>query len=214
MLGIRQRLSPSGVGQGDKTVVCPLIGQSRSVHLLGQPQATVEADIDAKGVPSLEADVTTADHGVFVVMIEMKTFALFSNGLEPFAVSGSAHGHGQARFHRAQDGNQAAADAVTRSNVLNELFLAGFAGAQELVRPLGASSQVLSFLKETVSHALGMAGEVAQTNLGSAQVGAHPLGRKQRTQASMEAQAVPTTQGALDQGAKLVHKAFGNEVFR
>jgi len=181
--------------------------------LLGEPQAAVEADIDAKRVPGLEADMTTADHRVFVVVIEVKTTALFTDRLEATALASSTHGHGQTGFDCPQNGNQAAPNAVALSDVLNELFLAGLAGAQEVVRPPRIGGQALGLLEETMSQAFGMGGEVGEANLGGTEIGAHPLWRKQRTEAGMEAEAVPATQSALEKRTELVHKTLGNQVF-
>jgi len=185
-----------------------------STHGHGQAEPTVEADIDAERIPGLEADVTTAHDGVFVVVIEVKTFALFAYGLEPSPVSGAANGHSQARLDRAEHGDEAAFDLVALSNVLNELLLAGLSGTQEMVRPLGGGRDLLRFLEEAVSQRLGVLGKVNQPDFGGTQIRTHPLRGKQRTEAGVEAKAIPATQGALDQRTKLVHKAFGNEVFR
>ena len=114
----------------------------------------------------------------------------------------------------AEHGDEAAFDAVALSNVLNELLLANPSGTQEMVRPLGRGRQLLGFLKEAVSQRLGVLGEVNQPDFGGTQIRTHPLWGKQRTEAGVEAEAIPTTQDALDPRAKLVHKAFGNEAFR
>jgi hypothetical protein len=65
-----------------------------------------------------------------------------------------------------------------------------------------------------MSQPVSVVGKIHQSDFGGAEISAHPLGRKERTQAGMEAQTIPTAQGTLDPGTKLVHKAFGNEVFR
>jgi hypothetical protein len=213
VLRVGQTLGAEGIGQFNEAVVSPPIGQARGVHWLGQHEPPVEADIDAERIPGLQADVTTAHHGMFVVVIEVKTFALFAYGLEPSPVSGAAYGHSQARLDGAQDRDEAAVDLVALSNILNELLLADLSRTQEMVRPLGRGRQLLGFVKEAVSQPLGVLGKVNQPDFGGTQIRTHPLWRKQRTKAGVEAEAIPTTQGALDQRAKLVHKAFGNEVF-
>ena len=80
-------------------------------------------------------------------------------------------------------------------------------------RPSGRGGPALGFLQEPVRQGFGVWGEVHQADLGRAQVGSHPLGGEAGAQAGVEAEAIPTSQGALDQRPKLVPKAFGNEVF-
>jgi hypothetical protein len=182
--------------------------------LLGQPEPTVEANVHAEGIPGLQADVTAADQGMFIVVVEVEAAALFTHGLKPSAVTAAAHGHGQAGFDGAQDRDQAALDVVALGDVLNQLLFAGLAGAQEVVRPSGRGGLALSLLQEAVSQRFGVLGEVHEADFGRAQVGPHPWGRKERAQAGVKAEAVPTTQRTLDERTKLVDKAFGNEVFR
>jgi hypothetical protein len=158
--------------------------------------------------------MTAAYDRMLVVVVKVKTLPLLEDRLEPSPVSGAAHGYSKARLERAQYRDEAAVNLVALSNVLNELLFAGLSGTQEMVRPLGGGSPLLGLLKELVSQGLGVLGEVHQSDFGGTQIRTHPLWGEQRTEAGVEAKAIPTTQGALDQRAKLVHKTFGNEVFR
>jgi hypothetical protein len=158
--------------------------------------------------------MTAAYDGMLVVMVKMKTLTLFEDRLEPSAVSGAAHGQSQAGLDGAQDRDETAVNPVALSNVLNELLFADFRGTQEMVRSLSGGGPVLGFLKEALSQGLGVLGEVNQPDFGGTQIRPHPLRREQRTEAGVEAKAIPPAQGALDQRAKLIHKTFGNEVFR
>src|SRR6266496_3301981 len=211
MLGVGQGLGAGRVGQFDKTVVSAPIGQVSGIHLLGQPEPTVEADVHAEGIPGLQAHVTAAQHRMFIVVVEVKTFALFQCGRKPAPFRAAAYGDGQARFQGAQDGNEAGAHPITSSDVFDEVLLAGLAGTQEMVRPSSGGGGLLGRLAHPFGEGLRVGGEVDQAYFGGAQVGAHTL--KQRTEAGVEAESIPTTQGAVDQGTKLVHKGFGNEVF-
>ena len=82
-----------------------------------------------------------------------------------------------------------------------------------MVRPSSSGGGVLGRLAHPFGEGLSVGGKVDQAHFGGAQIGAHPLGRKQRPEAGVEAEPIPTTERALDQRAELVHKAFGNEVF-
>ncbi len=150
---------------------------------------------------------------MFIVVIEMKTFALFQCGGKPAALRAAAYGDGQAGFQGAQHGNEAGAHPITSSDVFDEVFLAGLAGTQEMVRPSSSGGGLLSRLAHPFSEGLRVGGEVHQADFRGAQIGAHPLGRKQRPEAGVESEPIPTTERALDQRAELVHKALGNEVF-
>src|SRR5437773_10876268 len=68
--------------------------------------------------------------------------------------------------------------------------------------------------QQAVRQRVSVLGKVREPDFGGTQIGAHPLWRRQGAEAGVEAEPMPTTQGALDQRTKLVHKAFGNEVFR
>src|SRR6266705_3937600 len=148
-----------------------------------------------------------------IVVIEMKTFALFQCGGKPAALRAAAYGDGQAGFEGTQHGNEAGAHPITSSDVFDEVFLAGLAGTQEMVRPSSSGGGLLGRLTHPFSEGLRVGGEVDQPYFGGAQIAVHPLGREERPQAGVEAQAIPPAQSALDQRAELVHKAFGNEVF-
>src|SRR6266542_2133043 len=212
-LRIGQLLSTAGIAQLDKTVVGAVVAQTGGIHLLGQPESPVEANVHAKGIPGLQTQMTAAHHRMFIIVIKVEAFALFEHRRKPTAVAGAPHRHGQARFDGTQDGDKALAHAVAPGDVFDELFFAGLAGTLEVVRPLGGSSQILSLLTQTVRERLGVGGKVHQPDFGGAQIGAHPLGREQWTKAGVEAQAIPAPQGVLDKGTELVDKTFGNEVF-
>ena len=214
MLGVGQGLGTGGVGQFDETIVGAAIGQAGGVHWLGQPEPAVEADIHAEGIPALQAHLTTAHDRMFVVMVKVKAFALFEHGGQPAALAGAAHGHGQAGFDSPKDGDEAGAHAVPPGDIFDEILLAGLGRTQEVVRSAGGGGEVLGLLKQTVSQPLGMLGEVHPADFGGTEISVHPLRRKERTEAGVEAEAIPTAQSALDQRAKLVDKALGNEVFR
>ena len=213
VLGIGQLLRLSGISQFDKAIVGASVGQSGGIHLFSQPEAAVEANVHTKGIPALQADMTAANDGMLIVMIDMKAFALLANGLEPAAFTTATHRHGQARLDGPQHGDEATFDSVTLGDLLNQLFLADLVGAQELIRPMRCRRQALGLFQNPVGQRLGVLGKINQADFGGAQIGAHPLRRKEWAQAGMEAQTVPTAQGAVDQGAELVHNAFGNEVF-
>ena len=83
-----------------------------------------------------------------------------------------------------------------------------------MVRPVAGGRQVLGLLQKAVGQRLGMRFEVHQTDFGGEQIRSHPLWGKERPQAGVEAQAIPATQGALDERTKLIGEAFGNELFR
>src|SRR6266508_57559 len=212
-LRIGQLLSTAGIAQLDKTVVGAVVAQTGGIHLLGQPESPVEANVHAKGIPGLQTHMTAAHHRMFIIVIKGEAFALFEHRRKPTAVAGAPHRHGQARFDGTQDGDKALAHAVAPGDVFDELFFAGLAGTLEVVRPLGGSSQILSLLTQTVRERLGVGGKVHQPDFGGAQIGADPLGREQWTKAGVEAQAIPAPQGVLDKGTELVDKTFGNEVF-
>jgi len=158
--------------------------------------------------------MATAHPRMLVVVVKVKTLPLLEHGLEPSSISGAAHGEGQARLDRAEHGDEAAFDPVALSNVLNELLLANPSGTQEMVRPLSGGSPLLGFLKQAVSQRVSVLGKVNEPDFGGTQIRTHPLWRKQGAEAGVEAEPIPTPQGALDQRTKLIHKAFGNEVFR
>ena len=72
--------------------------------------------------------MAAAQHGMFIVVVKVETFTMFEHRLEPASVAGAAHRHRQARFDRAQYGDEAALDLVALGNVLNKVLLDGLAG--------------------------------------------------------------------------------------
>ena len=57
--------------------------------MLGQPEPSVEADIDAERIPGLQAQVTSAHHGVLVVVIERGLFRVRHDVATPGALIGA-----------------------------------------------------------------------------------------------------------------------------
>jgi len=68
--------------------------------------------------------MTTAHHRMFIVMIEVETFALFSDGLEPTTVRAATNGHSQTRFDGPQDRDESLTDTISAGDSFNELFFA------------------------------------------------------------------------------------------
>ena len=74
-LTIDHPLRALDVVDGDKTVFAAAIAQAGAIHRPRQPLASVDADLDAEGQPSLDAGVHEAEDGVDEVMIERQAFA-------------------------------------------------------------------------------------------------------------------------------------------
>ena len=214
MLRVGQGLCAGRIGQIDETVIGAAVGQARGIHLLGQPESAVEANIDAEGIPGLQADVAAAHPRMFVIVIKVEAFALLEDGRQPAAVALAAHGQGQAGFDGGEHGDEAGVHMVAPGDVLDELLLAGLAGAQEVVRPAGGQGGIDRGLTDAFGEGLCVAGEVHQPDFSRTEIGTHPLRREQRPEAGVEAQTVPSAKCTLDQGAELFNKTLGNEVFR
>ena len=68
-------LRAQDVGEPREAVISPLVRDVLAVECLGQPLASVEADLDVEGEPGLEPDVHEAEPRVKVVVVEVEALA-------------------------------------------------------------------------------------------------------------------------------------------
>ena len=73
--------------------------------LAGEHGPTVEADVDRKRIPAWDSDVTSAQGGVFKVVVEVQALTLFAGRFQTLGLMVGANGHGGAGFDGGQYGN-------------------------------------------------------------------------------------------------------------
>src|SRR5882672_2280743 len=88
---IEQRLRLGHIRYPREAIVASLITQSGLVHLPGQPLAAVEANVHPEWKPGLDAGVHEAEHGMYLVMVEVDAFAFAVVDLQVFASSVSVN---------------------------------------------------------------------------------------------------------------------------
>lgn len=79
-LSLHQPLSLARIFQPGKVVILPLIGESTSLHLPGQPLAAVETDFYLEGEPRLQAQVHQAKKRMLVIEVQVQTLGVCQHG--------------------------------------------------------------------------------------------------------------------------------------
>jgi len=146
-------------------------------------------------------------------MVKVQTLSLLAARLQMFGLVIGPHGHSQTGFDGTEYSNESLFEVVVLSSPLNPIFLAQGRTSQINVRPFCNGSRLSSLIANLLAELLGVLGKIFEKDFGCTKVAAKPLGRKQRTQRTSEAQSIVAAQDALDQWTELVGKDSGNVAF-
>jgi len=205
-LFVQQTLGRQRIFHPDETVVALAVGQTGSVHLAGEPVATVEADVHGEGKPGLHAHMTQAQFLVQKVVVEVETFARLQDQVNVFGLTVAAHGVRQTVFQRAEDGDQAGGDAVLSGNPAGEIFLAGLAVGQIAEGAFGLFSGGVGSGFDARGQSLGESAEIFDEYAAGVEIGFHDGRLEEMTQRAAQSQPVKAGQNSCDRITKSVKK--------
>ena len=197
-LSIGQVLGLVEIFHPGKAVIGLAVAQPFLIHLTGQPVMAVEADVDEKGKPSLQAQVQQSKTWVLDVEVQVQALAQFQVRLELLGLVIASHFVGPARFYTSKDRYQALFNAIALSDFSRQLFLGQGAAAQIGEWALEGLGQSLGTLAHLVGQSRGKLLEVFAQHLGFAQILLKNLGAIQVAQRTLKAQAVEGVKNAHD----------------
>ena len=189
-LGVGQVLGLLKIFQPGKPVIGLAVAQPLLIHLTGQPVMAVEADVDEKGEPSLQAQVQQSKALVLDVEVQVQAFAQFQVRLQHLGLVIASHFVGPARFHTSKDCYQALFNAIPLSDFARQVFLGQGAAAQIGEWALEALGQSLGTLADLVGQSRGKLLEVFAQHFGLAQIGLKDLGAIQVTERTLQAEPI------------------------
>lgn len=117
---LHELLRPSKIIDAGKAVVAAFIAEARSVHLVGEPLAPIDADLDVEREPALDARMHEAEDGIDAVVIEMQTLAALGAELGYAGFLIAAHGERRAGLDAGQQGDQPLSDAVGTGDLVGD----------------------------------------------------------------------------------------------
>jgi hypothetical protein len=181
-----------------KAVIGLAVAQPLLIHLTGQPVMAVEADVDEKGKPRLQAQVHQSKPPVLDVEVQVQALAQFQVRLELFGLVIASHFVGPARFYTAKDRYQALSNAIALSDFVRQVFLGQGAAAQVGEWTLDGLGQSLGTLAYLVGQSRGKLLEVFAQHLGFTQILLKNFLTVQVAQRTLKAQAVEGVKNAHD----------------
>ncbi len=188
------RLAP--VGDPGETVVLPHVLQARCVHLPRQPFAAVQADLDRKGKPGLNAGVQKAKHRMYPVVVQEEALAVARLQFQFLGLAVAVDLEAPARLYATQHTHQPVVNPFLGRDAAGDLFLAHLAGGQVLHGPPHSFRLRQRRLLQPAAHPLHVRTEVLQQNLIRPQVALHPLVVGDGTECAAKDQPVKTRQRA------------------
>jgi hypothetical protein len=129
---IHQPLRPRVIFDPTEAVVVPPVAHPRLIHLPRQPLPAVQADLNRKGKPGLNARVHEPEFGVYRVVIKKQALAWFDRQFQLLGLPVRPHLEAPAGFHARQHAHHALTHFVLGRDPARNLFLAHLAGRQVL----------------------------------------------------------------------------------
>lgn len=108
---VGELLGTVGVPDGGEGIVYSLVGDAGLIELAGKPLVAVEADLDDKGEPGLDADIHGSELCVDEVVIDAEPFSVVS--LDVRSVLSGSDAEGRDRLDGGEDADKAVRDLVS-----------------------------------------------------------------------------------------------------
>ena len=121
---------------------------------------SVQANIDLKGKPSLQAKMHESKGQMIEVKIQMTAFALLDPDLDVLGLGISNHLKGLARFDAIENGNQSFGDLVAGGNGAGQILFAGLAGRDKDKWPASLLRQRLGLILYRLGGAFDQLAEI------------------------------------------------------
>src|SRR5919204_4740273 len=118
-----------------KTVFQTMISNARSIHLSGEPLASVEADLDVEGEPGLNPGIHEAELRIYEVVVQEEAFPLAKPEIQLFGFGIRADLVTHAGLDASKDSDEAFADTILRCDPFRHCLLVCLTGAQVVDRP-------------------------------------------------------------------------------
>src|SRR4030066_2175466 len=150
----------------------------------------VEADVNEKGKPSLQAQVQQSKTLVLDVEVQVQALAQFQVRLKHLGLVIASHFVGPARFYTSKDRHQTLFNVIPLSDLAREVFLGQSAAVQIRKWALKRFGQSLGTLADLVGQSRGKLLEVFAQHLGFAQIFLKNLGAIQVAERTLKAEAV------------------------
>ena len=206
---IQQLLGFGRVFNPGKTIIHLLETHPQSRHLLGQPVAAIQADVDQKRKPRLQTQVHEAEDRMQMVKIIMQAFAPAQLRLQHFSLGIAAHGVSPARLHAAQNPDEAGGHAVLLRDHPRHLLLAHLAGRQINQRTPGFFGQLLRRRLDLSGDLQHQSLEILHQETGPLDVHLHHRRMIKGAEGARQTQSVEAAQDADDIGLMFLDKRVG-----
>jgi hypothetical protein len=191
---VSKTLGSVEVIDGKERVFGTCVSDTVTVHLPGEYLVTVDADLDEKWEPCLQADVKPSELGIDEVEVQMEATA--RAGGEAEAVPGLAKVEGSACFGGAKDADETLSDAVLLGNPMRVFFLSSKA-VEVHARTFCTSCKLLGCRTDAVGLFLDEGAELLQGDSLASKKPLQPLGVIDG-QMAVKDQPVEAAQRSLD----------------
>ena len=134
-LPVHQPLRFGPVRDPRKAVILPPVLHPRCLQLPRQPLAAVQADLNRKGKPGLNAGAHEAQHRVHPVVVQEEALAVARLQFQFLGLAVAVNLEAPARLHTTQHAHQSVANPFPGRDAAGHFLLARLAGGQVLHRP-------------------------------------------------------------------------------
>jgi hypothetical protein len=174
--------------------------------------STIEAEIDLKREPGLEAQVHEPKAGMIVIKIVMAALAPLQMQFDLLGLRIAPNAKRLARLHGVQDADQALRDVIAGGNLASRLLFADGAGGNENKGPTGFLGQRFGLGFNSLSRAGHQSAKVLEQDVTDAQIRLHHPGAIQLTKRSPESQPVKSGKNSYDGRGIFSYKEVGSAV--
>ena len=192
--------------QTDKAVIAPVVAELGFVHEAGEPFTAVQADLDGKGQPRLNAGVHETKDGIDEVMIKREAFAVARHQLQAFSVAVAKDLEADAGFDSSEHADEAGSDAIALHDFAGDGFLVGIGAGQVLNRTLLDLGGAHRSVTQLGSQMLGVGTEVFEQNVFFPEQTFKSFDVADRAQGAAKDQTVESAQSTRDLVGMICYK--------
>src|SRR3990172_11715183 len=201
-------MEPRAEGPLNAMSVAHSFSKADQVHLPGQPFASVEADLDIEGKPSLNTGIHETELGIDEVVVEEHASPGAKQEIQFFSFGVARDLVAHAGFNTGDHRDQAVGDTVLCGNLLNQRLLVRIAGAQVDDWAFLSEGCLAGSLFELLGNSLDVMAKIFEQNLLVPEKAHHSPGVGNGTQGASKDQSVESVQDSDDFIGETLYKTL------
>src|SRR5205085_7134893 len=179
---IHQLLGPCQIRDTSKAVISLAVADAHSIHLPGQPFASVETDLNGERQPRLQTDMQQAKLPIEIVKVQVQTLTFFGAQLQSLRRLITFQIKRLTGFDTSKHRYQTLLDAVPRYNLQRYLFFRFLRRGEILIRTTQFAGALLRLFDDPFRQAFNVGGKIFEQDMLAVQENLQPTNMGNRSQ--------------------------------